>query len=211
MPATRLNPLCEKKSIDAAPGDAGRRARRSHPQIHCARRNGRAAQRHPLVEDHVQPATKDDPYLRLRRPPVGRGDRQRSRSAGRPGDRTERRPGAAVVAGRSDDERVQVERTLHRLRFRPVGERCVRLRDSDERDAHGIVLVAVTVRIDGAVEPGDQLVASAVHELASVGGGLPAGDPDRQDRRRRRDAAQAVRAVRAGEDAGQLRPVLLDL
>ena len=110
-----------------------------------------------------------------------------------------------------DDERVQVERALDGLRLRAVRERRVRLDDSDERDADRVVLVAVAVRVDGAVEPGDQLIAPAVDELTAVGRRLPARDADRQDARLGRDAAQAARAVRADEDAGELRPVPLEL
>ena len=71
--------------------------------------------------------------------------------------------------------------------------------------------VPVAVRVDGSLEPGQQLVAAGVDELAAVGGRLPAGDPDRQDRRAGRDAVQAVGASGAGDDPRQLGAVPFDL
>ena len=68
------------------------------------------------------------------------------------GDRAEERPGGAVVPGRRDDERVEGERARDRLGLGAVGERRERLRDAEQRDARGVVRVAVAVRVDGAVE-----------------------------------------------------------
>ena len=70
--------------------------------------------------------------------------------------------------------------------------------------------VAVAVRVDGAVEPGEQLVGARVDGVGAADVRLPAGDPDRQDRRARRDAAQAAGAARADEQPGQLGAVALD-
>ena len=46
-------------------------------------------------------------------------------------------------------------------RFRAVGEGRVRLDAADERDRDGILDVAVAVRVDRALEPGEQKVAAA--------------------------------------------------
>ena len=155
---------------------------------------GRSEQRQTLVEDDVEPTAENHPHLGLNRARVGRTHRERCRRAGRPGDRAERRAGAAVVPRRCDDERVEVERALHGLGLRPVREGGVRLGHADERDPHRIVLVAVAVRVDEAVEPRDQLVAPAVDKLTAVGSRLPAGDANRKHTRRRRDTAKASRA-----------------
>ena len=81
----------------------------------------------------------------------------------------------------------------------------------DDGDPHGVVRVTVAVRVDRALEPGDQLVAARVDELAAVGRRLPAGDANRQDRRSGGDAVQAVRPVGAGDDPRHLGAVTLDL
>ena len=175
-----------------------------------ARRDG-AEQRHLLVEDHVEPAAQDDADVRQVGARVGCADRERAGRAGRAGDRAERRAGAAVVAGGRDDDRVQVERALDGLGLGPVGERGVRLGDAEESNAHGVVRVAVAVRVDRALEAGDHLIGAAEHDVAPVGGGLPACDADRQDGRAGRDAVQAARPAGADEDARQLGAVAFDL
>ena len=138
---------------------------------------------------------------------VGCGDRQRARRTGRARDGAEARPGLAVVAGGSDDDRVQRERARDRGRLRPVGERRVRLGDAEQCDPDGVVAVTVAVRVDRALEAGDQLVGAAEHELATVARRLPAGDPDREDRRARRHAVHArpVRPHRRGSRPARCR------
>src|SRR5439155_13502520 len=118
---------------------------------------------------------------------------------------------APVVAGRRDDERVERECARGRARLRPVGKPCERLGERDERDAGGIVRVAVVVRIDGAVEPGDQLVAAGVDRPVPEGVRLPAGDAYRQNRRTGGDPGKTGRAAAADEQPGHLGPVALYL
>ena len=175
------------------------------------RRRGGAGEREPLVEDDVEALAQDDPDERLGRACVGCADGERCGTAGGSRDRPERRPGAAVVAGGRDEERAEVERPLRRPRLGPVGERSVRLDDAGDGDANGVVCVAVAVRVDRALEPGQQLVAACVDELAAVRGRLPAGDANREDRRSGRDAVQLVGATGARDDPGHLRAVTLEL
>ena len=103
-------------------------------------------------------------------------------------------PGATIVARRRHEQRAEVERALGGPCLRPVGERGVRLDDAGHRHSHGVVRVAVTVRIDCALEAGEQLVAARIDELAAVGDRLPAGDADREDGHAGRDTVQTVRA-----------------
>ena len=91
----------------------------------------------------------------------------------------------------------------------PSGNDGVRLGDADERDARGIVRVAVLVRIDRGLEPGEDLVGPRVHGVPALRVRLPAGDPDREDRGAGRDSVQAPGPVRAGDDPGELGPVPL--
>jgi hypothetical protein len=175
------------------------------------RRGDRAEERQPLVEDHVEPAPQHDPNTRQRRARVGRADGDRARAARRSRNRAECRARTAVVAGGSDDDGVQVERSLDRARLRAVGERGVGLSDADHGNPHRIVRVAVAVRVNSALEAGDQLVAAAVDEILAVGPGLPAGDPDRQHLGTGCDAAQSARSARADEDARQLSAMPLEL
>ena len=75
----------------------------------------------------------------------------------------------------------------------------------------GVVRVAVAVRVDRALEAGDQLVGARVDERPPARRRLPAGDADRQDRRAGRGAVQAAGAAGAGEEPGELGAVPLDL
>ena len=54
------------------------------------------------------------------------------------------------------------QRALDRARLRPVGEGGERLGERDQRDPGRVVGVAVAVRVDRALEPGDQLVGARV-------------------------------------------------
>src|SRR5205807_713166 len=92
-----------------------------------------------------------------------------------------------------------------------VGEGGIRLRERDECNARRVVRVVVAVRVDRALEAGDDLVAAGVHRPAAGRVLLPAGDADREHRRARRHAGEAVRAAAADEQAGHLRAVPLDL
>ena len=71
--------------------------------------------------------------------------------------------------------------------------------------------VAVAVRVDRAVEAGDQLVGARVDDAAALGVGLPAGDADREDGRARRHPVQAAGPAGADEQPGHLRSVPLHL
>ena len=133
------------------------------------------------------------------RPQVGGADGERRRRAAGAGDAPEVRAGGAVVPGGGDDERPEPGRALDRARDGLVGEGRERLGEPDERDPRRVVRVAVRVRVDRAVEPGDELVAARVDRPAARGVRLPAGDADRQDRRPGRDAGEAGRPARADE------------
>ena len=174
------------------------------------RRHG-AEQRQLLVEDHVEPAAQDDSDAREVRARIGCADRQRPRRPGRPGDRTERRAGTAVVARGRDHDRVQAERALDRLGLGTVREGGVRLRDAQESHADGVVGVAVAVRVDRALEPCNHLIGAPEHDVAPVCGGLPACDANRQDRRTRSNAVQAARPAGADQNARELGPVSFGL
>ena len=86
-----------------------------------------------------------------------------------------------------------------------------RRREGDERDACGVVRVAVVVRVDGAVETCDQLVAARVDRPVPERIGLPACDAHRQHRGTGRDAGEPRRPAGADEQARHLRAVALDL
>ena len=117
-------------------------------------------------------------------------------------------PAAPVIAGGRDDERVERRRPPHGPRLGPVGEARQRRRDSDQGDAGGVVGVSVAVRIDGALEAGDQLVGATVDLVGAARIALPAGDPDREDRGAGSDPAEGGRA---DDDARQLGAVALEL
>ena len=166
------------------------------------RRRGRQQLERP-VEQHAQarPERHRDP--RDARSQVGRPGRERVRRSARPADRPEAWPARPVVAGRDDDERVERDRAGDRAGQRVVRERRERLRQRDQRDARRIVRVAVPVRIDCALEAGDDLVGPAVDRPRPRGVALPAGDADRQDADVRRDPARAAGTAEAGDDAGR--------
>src|SRR5207249_10269943 len=90
--------------------------------------------------------------------------------------------GGAVVAGRRDDESVEPRCTCGGGCQWAVGERRERLGDADQCHARRIVLVAVPIRIDCALEPGETLIGPSVDRPARGRVALPTGDPDREDR-----------------------------
>ena len=92
-------------------------------------------------------------------------------------------------------------RALDRSRERPVVEGRERLGNPDDRDPRGVERAPVGVRIDRALEAGEQLVGPAVDREAAVGVGLPARDADRQDGRARGHAVGS-RPARRGRRAG---------
>ena len=111
---------------------------------------------------------------------LGGADGQRGRAGAGPGDAPVARAGRAVVAGRRDDERVEIERARDGLGIRPVAEGVVRLGHADDGDSSRVVRVPVAVRVDGALEAGDQLIGSPVDGPAARRIPLPAGDADRE-------------------------------
>ena len=113
------------------------------------------------IELDVQAGAEHDADLAEVAAQVDRADRQRRGRAAGTGDAAVARACRAVVARRRDDERVEPCGTGGRTRERAVGERRERLGDADERDARRVVRVAVGVRVDGALEPGEHLVGSA--------------------------------------------------
>src|SRR5262249_61290871 len=84
-------------------------------------------------------------------------------------------------------------------------EGAVRLGHADNGDACRVMGVPVAVRVDGALEAGDELVGAAVDGPAACGVPLPPGDADGKDVRARGDAA------RADHDPRELGAVLLEL
>ena len=80
-----------------------------------------------------------------------------------------------------------------------------------ERDPGRVVGVAVPVRVDGALEPGEQLVGPRVDRVPAAVVGLPARDPDREHGRGGCDAGEPGRAARPDEQAGHLGAVAFEL
>ena len=162
---------------------------RSSPAGGRPAEHGGARHRHVR---HGQARARDGLRVRHRR--------HRQRAGRRPGgaDRPQRVRPRALVPGRGDDERAEVERSLHRPGLRRLGEAGVRRVDGDQRDPLVIGGVAVEVRVDDVLEALQQLVRAAellgsgqAHEAAAgahahdpranaepgelVGQGLPAG------------------------------------
>ena len=184
-------------------------------------RRGRSRAR---AGDRARPGTRGSEQRQLRRPEhdrapgrtttrtdavVGRSSVAPTVSAGggaaRAGERAEERAGRAVVPGRRDDERVERERAGDRLA--PRGCRRTRRTARRRRAARSAAASWASPSpfgIDGAVEPGDQLVAARVDGARGPRRRLPAGDADREHDRARRDAVEPVRAARADEQPGQL-------
>ena len=169
-------------------------------ELQGLRRHDRTGERHPLVEQEPEPGADDDRGLLRLGAQVGGADRQRRGSAARARDAAVAGAGGPVVPDRRDDERVEPQRALDRLRLGRVGKGRVRGCEPDHRDPGRIVCIAVEVRVDGALEPGDHLVRSPVDCPAAGQVALPAGHADRQDRgagRNPRDPTRAARARRA--------------
>ena len=175
-----------------------------------ARRAG-ASERHLAVED--DPEARADRHADvLRRPPVvGRAHRQRLPCAAGAGDAAVAGTRRPVVPGRCDHERVERKRTRHGSGGRTVLERRVGLRHADDRYPGGVQRISVAVRVDGALEAGDQLVSTGVDGPAACDIPLPACDPNREQCRVLRQAGQPARPSRAHDEAGELGPVPLEL
>ena len=89
-----------------------------------------------------------------------------------------------------------------RARERAVREGGERLDDPDERDPNCIVRVTVAVRVDGGLEPCEELIGAAVDRDPAVGVGLPPGHADGKQRDPRCHPAQPGRAARTGDEPG---------
>ncbi len=164
----------------------------------------RAAERDVVLVQDAQPGADEDADRRGGEPPVRSGDGDGVDRSPRAGDAPVARSGATVVSGRDDRQRVEIGRARDRAGQRPVRERGVRLDHADERDPRRVLDVAVGVRVDRCLEPGEDLVRPRIDAVAALGVRLPASDANRQDRRARRDPVQAARPFRPGDDAGEL-------
>ena len=155
------------------------------------------------------PASRSTWPGRASTPRVDRAGRESGGRAARPADAAVRRPRRPVVAGGGDDERVERRGSRRGGGERAVRERGERLHHADESHAGGIVRIAVLVRIDRELDPGEELIRPAVDGDPAGGVRLPAGDSDRQQRRARGDALEAGRAARADDEARHLGAVAL--
>ena len=143
-----------------------------------------------------------------------RGERADGEGVRRGGGRADRpaRPGRGALAARGrDHQRPEVGRAGDRLRLGRVLEARVGRVDADDGDRHVVVRGAVAVRVDGALEPGQQRVRDRhVLQPGALRGGLEPGDADRQhalpgrdeDARERGPARLAATAARVGGGRG---------
>ena len=169
----------EQRNGAAVPGRCSRAcARRPERRVDRPGRGDGARERACSVELDVQPGSQHEPHLAEARAQVERADRQRGRCAAGPGDAAEAGAGGAVVAAGRDHERVEAHRTGRSSREWPVCEAGERLCDTDERDARCVVRVAVIVRVDGALDAGEQLVGASVDRPPGGCVTLPAGGPE---------------------------------
>ena len=146
-------------------------------------RSAGASERHLAFEDDPQ-ARADRHADVLRRPPVvGSSDRECLPGAARAGDAAVTGPRRPVVPSRCDNERVERQRPGDGTGRRAVLEGGVGLGHADDRDPRGVQGVPVAVRVDSALEAGDQLVRAGVDGPAAREVLLPARDPDREQRR----------------------------
>ena len=190
-----------------------RAARCRDLQVELAARRGRTRERQRSVDERVEPCADDDARTGGVGARVDRPHRECIRGAAGRGDVAVRRSRAPVVAGGRDDERVERARTGHSRRLGAVGKARERLRERDERDADGVVRVAVAVRVDCAIETGDHLVATREDRPPAEAVGLPSCDANRErsrPRARRRATRPAIsvpcsstRAGSAGLAAGR--------
>ena len=146
--------LGDRDDLATREGDDGR-------LDHLARAE-RAAERRLTRREHAEPRPEQDVCSGAAPARVGRRDSERAGGAAGRGDAAVRRPRGAVVPGGCDDEGAEGERAARRARERAVRERRERLHYADERDAGGVVRVAVGVRVDGGLQAGEQLVGAAV-------------------------------------------------
>ena len=97
----------------------------------------------------------------------------------------------------------------HGLGRRPVRERGERFHHADERDARRIVGIPVAVRVDRALQTGDQLVGAPVDGPVAGGVALPPGHAKRMIVA---PGATPLKLVTVGDhEAGELGAVALDV
>ena len=142
---------------------------------------------------------------------IGGGDRERRARASGAGDAPEADAGGAVVAGRRHDERVVAQRPRDRLRRRAVLEGAERLGHPQRaRSArHRACRRRRSGRPRARGRPRAGRCGSRPRSPPRVP--LPARYPHREDRGAWSDPREPARASRAGDEAGELGRVPLEL
>jgi hypothetical protein len=187
----------ERGAKEPRDGKLALRRERAHDRCGCVER--------PAPVDGEPRADGEDLEARVERA-HGEGV---GRTPGRP-HRAEGAAAAAVVPGRGDDERAEPGGAGDRPGLRAVWERRVRLDHRRERHGGRVVDVAVPVRVDRPLEPGEEHVTPPEERVRAVGRALPAEHSDREDARPRGDAGEARGAVQTDQDPGHARAVRLD-
>ena len=194
-----------------ADGLGCQRSRRADSHIEGpSGRYGSGEWAHP-VELDPKSCAQHDAHLSEARPEIGRTDRQDCRRPARARDAAVAGTGGPIVSGGSNHQRVESRRARGSPRKGAVGKTGERLRDADQRDTRGIVRIAVAVRVDRPLEPGEDLVGASVHRPARGRVSLPARDADRQHRRTRCNTRERAGTAGADEQARHLRAVPLEL
>ena len=175
-----------------------------------SRRHRPGERAHP-VELDAKPRAQHDAHLSEARPKIDGADRQHRRCSARAGDAAVAGTCRTIVPGGSDDERVESSRTRGSARDRAVGKTGERLRNADECDTRRVVRIAVAVRVDRSLEPGENLVRASVHRPARGRVALPPRDTDRQHRRARCNTRECAGTAGADQQTGHLRTVPLEL
>jgi hypothetical protein len=162
-----------------ADGRSRSHTRSADPDVERVRRCHDTGKRAHPVQLDVEAHAQHDPDLPVPLSQVDGADGEHIRPSTGPRDAAESRPGRPVVPHRRDDQGVEPASAGGGERKRPVCKGGERLDHPDEGDTGGIVCIAVPVRIDGTLEPGQHLVGSSVDGPASGGVALPPRDPDR--------------------------------
>ena len=139
-----------------------------------------AAERLGARDEHLETGKQENMACRASATRVDRPGSERPGRASGSSHTPKRRTGRSIISRRSDDERVQRQRSGSSGRQWPIGEGGKWLRHADESDAHGVVGITVLVRIDSKLDAREKLVCFAVHGHATGRIGLPAGDPNRE-------------------------------
>ena len=202
----------EQWNRSAIAGCAARhRSRRTDPHIERVSRRHRPGERSHPVELDAKPRAQHDAHLSEARPKIHGADRQDCRCSARAGNAAVAGTCRTIVPGGSDYERVESSRTRGSTRDRAVGKTGERLRNADECDTRRVVRIAVAVRIDRSLEPGENLVRASVHRPARGRIALPPRNTDRQHRRARCNTRECAGPPGADQQTGHLRTVPLEL